>query len=81
LSEQAGDPVVTLRREIDWFAGRLDLDAARIAGWTFVKSLGWEWDPLRLARSVPCSPPERRAISSRQAQPPYAAVQSRSGAP
>jgi streptomycin 6-kinase len=44
-ASQSADPVATLRREIRWFAERLHLDAARIAGWTFVKSLGWEWEP------------------------------------
>jgi streptomycin 6-kinase len=39
------EPVSILRRQIERFAERLALDPARIAGWTFVKSLGWEWEP------------------------------------
>jgi streptomycin 6-kinase len=42
-AEQTPDPVATLRRQIDRFADRLGLDPARIAGWAFVKSLGWNW--------------------------------------
>jgi streptomycin 6-kinase len=40
-----GDPVHALRRQIRRFAERLELDPARIAGWAFVKSLGWSWGP------------------------------------
>lgn len=32
-------------RQIDFFADRLALDPRRIAGWAFVKSLGWTWGP------------------------------------
>jgi streptomycin 6-kinase len=42
---QTSDPVSYLRRQVERFADRLDLDPARVAGWTFVKSLGWEWEP------------------------------------
>ncbi len=41
----SGDPVAALRKQIDRFAGVLGLDPARIAGWAFVKALGWEWGP------------------------------------
>jgi len=40
---QAADPVLAYRYQIDRFAERLGLDPARIAGWAFVKALGWEW--------------------------------------
>jgi streptomycin 6-kinase len=43
------DPVAILRRQIDRFSGWLGLDPARIAGWTFVKALGWEWGPEAFA--------------------------------
>lgn len=42
---RSGDPVAALRRQIERFAGALDLEPARIAGWAFVKALGWEWGP------------------------------------
>lgn len=42
---EAGDPVTALRLQITRFATGLDLDPARIAGWAFVKALGWEWGP------------------------------------
>ncbi len=42
---QSADPVSAYRRQIDRFAERLGLDPARIAGWAFVKALGWEWGP------------------------------------
>jgi len=38
-----GDPVSAVRKQIDRFAAKLDLEPARIAGWTFVKALGWDW--------------------------------------
>ena len=38
-----GDPVSALRSKIDRFASRLRLDPARITGWAYVKSIGWEW--------------------------------------
>jgi len=41
----AADPVAVLCEQIDRFAGRLGLDPARIAGWAFVKALGWEQEP------------------------------------
>lgn len=41
----APDPVAAIRRQIDQFSRLLDLDPARIAGWAFVKSIGWEWGP------------------------------------
>jgi streptomycin 6-kinase len=40
---QSDDAVTILRHHIDRFAGELGLDPARIAGWAFVKALGWEW--------------------------------------
>ncbi len=45
----SGNPVSALRGQIDRFALRLDLDPARIAGWAFVKALGWEWGQEELA--------------------------------
>lgn len=42
---RSADPVPILQRQIDRFAEHLGLDPARIAGWTFVKALGWEWGP------------------------------------
>jgi streptomycin 6-kinase len=39
------DPVQAFRQQIDRFAASLGLDPARIAGWAFVKALGWEWGP------------------------------------
>lgn len=38
------DPVAVIRLQIACFARRLALDPARIAGWAFVKAVGWEWD-------------------------------------
>ena len=53
-AERSTDPIAAIRRQIHRFADRLDLDPARIAGWTFVKSLGWEWEPpaARFFRAV-----------------------------
>ncbi|HZO91000.1 MAG TPA: aminoglycoside phosphotransferase family protein [Chthonomonadaceae bacterium] len=45
----SADPVAVLRQQIVRFSERLGLDPARIAGWTFVKALGWEWGPEALA--------------------------------
>jgi streptomycin 6-kinase len=45
-AEQSPDPVSHLRLQIDRFSERLGLDPARIAGWAFVKSLGWDWGPV-----------------------------------
>ena len=42
---QSDDPVAVLRRQIDRFAADLGLDPARIAGWAFVKALGWQGGP------------------------------------
>ena len=42
---QSDDAVQVLRQQIDRFAANLDLDPARIAGWAFVKALGWECGP------------------------------------
>ncbi len=55
--EKAGpssDPVAALRRQIDQFSELLGLDPARVAGWAFVKSLGWDWGPptARLLRAA-----------------------------
>jgi streptomycin 6-kinase len=38
-------PVSAIRRQINQFSDLLGLDPARIAGWAFVKSLGWDWGP------------------------------------
>jgi len=42
---QSGDAVAVLRQQIEDFAANLGLDPARIAGWAFVKSLGWQFGP------------------------------------
>jgi streptomycin 6-kinase len=42
---QADDAVAILRQLIDRFAADLGLDPARIAGWAFVKALGWQCGP------------------------------------
>jgi streptomycin 6-kinase len=42
---RSGDPVAVLRGQIDRFADRLHLDPARVAGWAFVKAVGWEQGP------------------------------------
>jgi streptomycin 6-kinase len=42
---QSDDAVAILRRRIDRFAADLGLDPARIAGWAFVKALGWHCGP------------------------------------
>ena len=42
---QSDDAVVLLREQIDRFAAELGLNPARIAGWAFVKALGWQWGP------------------------------------
>jgi len=42
---QSDDPVAVLRRQIDRFAADLGLNPARIAGWAFVKALGWQCGP------------------------------------
>jgi streptomycin 6-kinase len=42
---QSDDPVAVLRQQIDRFAADLGLDPARIAGWAFVKALGWQCGP------------------------------------
>ena len=41
--ERSPDAVSILRRQIDQFGDLLGLEPARIAGWAFVKSLGWDW--------------------------------------
>jgi streptomycin 6-kinase len=53
-AEQSADPVGVIRRQIDQFCDLLGLDVARVAGWAFVKSLGWDWGPAsaRLLRAV-----------------------------
>jgi streptomycin 6-kinase len=40
---ESPDAAVTLRRQIGQMSGLLGLDPARVAGWAFVKSLGWDW--------------------------------------
>jgi len=42
---QSDDAVAVLRRQIDCFAADLGLNPARIAGWAFVKALGWQCGP------------------------------------
>ncbi len=42
---QSDHAVPVLRQQIDRFATELDLDPARIAGWAFVKALGWQCGP------------------------------------
>ena len=42
---QSDDAVAILRQQIERFAVDLGLDPARIAGWAFVKALGWECGP------------------------------------
>jgi streptomycin 6-kinase len=39
------DPVATMRGFVEDFAGPLAQDPRRVAGWAFVKSLGWTWSP------------------------------------
>jgi streptomycin 6-kinase len=39
------DAVAILQQQIERFASDLGLDPARIAGWAFVKALGWECGP------------------------------------
>jgi streptomycin 6-kinase len=41
----SADPVAAIRRQIQQFSQLLNLDPARIAGWTFVKSIAWDWGP------------------------------------
>ena len=38
-----GDPKRFYRDAISFFAGALGLDRARVAGWAFVKAIGWTW--------------------------------------
>ena len=42
---QSDHAVAALRQQIDRFAADLGLDPARIAGWAFVKALGWQCGP------------------------------------
>jgi streptomycin 6-kinase len=53
-AEQSPDPVAAIRPQIEQMSGLLDLDPARVAGWAFVKSLGWDWGPpvARFLRAV-----------------------------
>jgi streptomycin 6-kinase len=44
-AEQSPEPAARLRWQIDQFSDLLALDPARVAGWAFVKSLGWDWGP------------------------------------
>jgi streptomycin 6-kinase len=41
--ERSPAAVSAIRWQIDQFSDLLDLDPARVAGWAFVKSLGWDW--------------------------------------
>jgi streptomycin 6-kinase len=43
--EKSPDAASAIRRQIDQFSALLGLDPARVAGWAFVKSLGWDWGP------------------------------------
>jgi streptomycin 6-kinase len=45
---QPEEVVPILRHQIERFAAELGLDPARIAGWAFVKALGWEWGAASL---------------------------------
>jgi hypothetical protein len=40
--------VPVLKKLVRYFADRLDLDEGRIAGWAFVKALGWKCGPEML---------------------------------
>jgi streptomycin 6-kinase len=42
---RSDDAVAVLRHQIDRFAADLGLQPARIAGWAFVKALGWQCGP------------------------------------
>jgi streptomycin 6-kinase len=42
---QSDDAATILRRQIERFAAELGLDPARIAGWAFVKAIGWDFGP------------------------------------
>jgi streptomycin 6-kinase len=42
-AEQAPDPLAAIRRQIRQMSDLLDLDPARVAGWAFVKSVGWDY--------------------------------------
>jgi len=44
-AERSPDAVSAIRWQIDQFSDLLGLDPARVAGWAFVKSLGWDWGP------------------------------------
>jgi streptomycin 6-kinase len=44
-AERTPDPVAAIRRQIAQFSALLGLDARRVVGWAFVKSLGWDWGP------------------------------------
>jgi streptomycin 6-kinase len=43
--EDNEETVAFLQTKVEWFARELGLSPARIAGWTFVKTLGWECGP------------------------------------
>ena len=43
--ERSPDAGSAIRRQIDHLSDLLNLDPARVAGWAFVKSLGWDWGP------------------------------------
>ena len=49
---ESADPIGIVRGEIERFAENLGMDAGRIAGWAFVKALGWDCGPemVRLFR-------------------------------
>jgi streptomycin 6-kinase len=42
-AQQAPDPLAAIRRQIRQMSDLLDLDPARVAGWAFVKSVGWQY--------------------------------------
>jgi streptomycin 6-kinase len=43
--ERSPDAVPVIRRQIDQMSDLLSLDPSRVAGWAFVKSVGWDWGP------------------------------------
>lgn len=44
-ADASGDPVAWFADRVGFFADALHLDAGRIASWTFVKAVGWNWGP------------------------------------
>ena len=48
-AEAGGNPADDLTRQVRFFAAALDLSPVRIAGWTAVKAVGWNWGSERAA--------------------------------